>query len=88
MNESHRNALEAILSLLNDIITHQHLNKMTVHNIATIMAPNLFPNLVQKKVAKAAQHKEMELMLDRAKDSFILTKMLITYQLVLFHVII
>jgi len=88
MSDDHRNTLEAILSLLNDIITHEHLNKMTVHNIATIIAPNLFPNLVDKKLAKTNQHHQMTFILDRAQHSFVLTKMLITYQLVLFHVII
>ncbi len=88
LSDAHRNSLEAILILLKDIVMHENLNKMSVHNIATIMAPNLFPNLVQKKVTKGGEQKEMALILERAKDSFLLTKMLINNQSVIFHVII
>lgn len=87
MSDSHRNTLEAILYLFNDIINHEHLNKMSVHNMATIMAPNLFPILTDKKRTKQLEAiKEMESVMGRAKDSFYVTRMLILNSLVLFHV--
>ncbi|CAG2111722.1 unnamed protein product [Medioppia subpectinata] len=87
INDSHRNTLEAILYLFNDIANHEQLNKMTVNNIATIMAPNLFPDLALKKRSKQMEGmKEMESIMERAKDSFYITKTLIFNHLVLFHV--
>ena len=87
MSDSHRNTLESILYLFNDITNHEHLNKMTVHNMATIMAPNLFPILTEKKRPKQSEAiKEMESVMGRARDSLYVTKMLIFNHLVLFHV--
>ncbi|CAG2180054.1 unnamed protein product, partial [Oppiella nova] len=75
--------LEAFILVPN----HENLNKMTVHNIATIMAPNLFPVLAQKKRTKQMEGlKEMETIMERAKDSFYITKTLVYNHLVLFHV--
>lgn len=38
-----RNTLRAFLQFLKSVIDLQALNKMSQHNVATIMAPSLFP---------------------------------------------
>ena len=88
LNEAHRNSLEEFISLVKDIVANEDKNKMTIHNIATVIAPNLFPNLksVKKKTSKAQEQREMLLMLDRAQHSIIVTKMLICNLQVLFQV--
>lgn len=88
LNEAHRNSLEEFIALLKDIVANEDKNKMTIHNIATVIAPNLFPNLksVKKKMSKGQEQKEMSLMLDRAQHSIIVTKMFIYNLQVLFQV--
>jgi len=39
----HRCTLEALLNFLKLIIENQALNKMSIHNVAMIVAPSLFP---------------------------------------------
>lgn len=38
-----RNTFRALLSFLNKVIDLQAANKMSKHNVATIMAPSIFP---------------------------------------------
>ena len=88
LSEAHRNSLEEFISLVKDIVANEDKNKMTIHNIATVIAPNLFPNLkcFKKKTSKAQEQREMLLMLDRAQHSIIVTKMFICNLQVLFQV--
>lgn len=41
--DENRNTLRAILNFLKNIISLQSLNKMSLQNVATIIAPSLFP---------------------------------------------
>lgn len=38
-----RNTLRAFLTFLKNVVDMQSVNKMSQHNVATIMAPSLFP---------------------------------------------
>lgn len=59
-----RNTLRSLLSFFNIIINLKDINKMNVHNVATIMAPSMFPpryihpsdnNSIAEQVRMAAQ---------------------------------
>ncbi|XP_039495438.1 rho GTPase-activating protein conundrum isoform X3 [Drosophila santomea] len=59
-----RNTLRSLLSFFNYIINLKDINKMNVHNVATIIAPSLFPpryihptdkNSISEQVTMAAQ---------------------------------
>ncbi|TMW44502.1 hypothetical protein DOY81_010418 [Sarcophaga bullata] len=59
-----RNTLRSLLRFLNHVIEQKHLNKMNLHNVATIIAPSFFPprfvhpidkNSIEDQVKMAAQ---------------------------------
>lgn len=46
---AHRETLRALLDLCARVIEHEDVNKMSLFNVATIMAPNLFPPKASSK---------------------------------------
>ncbi|XP_077411172.1 rho GTPase-activating protein 28 [Vanacampus margaritifer] len=40
--EAHRETLRALLAFLRQVVSHQELNRMSLWNVSTVMAPNLF----------------------------------------------
>lgn len=78
LNPIHRCTLKEILNLLKDVSKNKELNKMSLSNIALIIAPTLFscPITNEKKDKQIA----------RTKNSCEVTKLIINYCEILFNV--
>ncbi|KAK8743204.1 hypothetical protein OTU49_017398 [Cherax quadricarinatus] len=58
----HRDTLHALLELCARVVTHEAENKMSLYNVAMIMAPNLFlPNHQRSKLNLRSEDKEQQL---------------------------
>ena len=68
-----------LLSFLKRVVDHE-ANKMTVNNVAMIMAPNLF------LVSSGKKSKDKEVQLHMAAGTVTIVKMLIKYQHILWTV--
>lgn len=59
---SHRDTLHAVLELCARVVAFEDENKMTLYNIAMIMAPNLFlPSNQRSKLNLRSEDKEQQL---------------------------
>ncbi|XP_055375522.1 rho GTPase-activating protein conundrum [Condylostylus longicornis] len=82
-----RNTLRSILKFLNYVIERQDANKMTKHNVATIIAPSLFPpryihpidkNNIEEQVKVAAECCHMaSILITQSDNLFMVPKKLI-----------
>ncbi|XP_006881586.1 PREDICTED: rho GTPase-activating protein 40 [Elephantulus edwardii] len=72
--EPNRNTLKALLEFLREVVAREQSNKMTLWNVSTVMAPNLF--LHQGRPPKLAKGKEKQL----AEGAAEVVQMMVHYQ--------
>ncbi|XP_014702678.2 rho GTPase-activating protein 40 isoform X1 [Equus asinus] len=72
--EPNRNALKALLEFLRKVVAREQSNKMTLWNVSTVMAPNLF--LHRGRPPKLAKSKEKQL----AEGAAEVVRMMVHYQ--------
>ncbi|XP_006834737.1 PREDICTED: rho GTPase-activating protein 18-like [Chrysochloris asiatica] len=70
--EANRDTLKALLEFLQRVIDNKEKNKMTVMNIAMIMAPNLF--MCHALDVKSSEHREFEMAAGTANTMLLLIK--------------
>lgn len=80
--EAHRNVLKALLIFLSKVAENEKYNRMSLQNIAMIMAPNLF---LPKNMSRDAK-KDLATEMIFAETTGQLTKLMIKYQDILFTV--
>ncbi|KAL4218017.1 Rho GTPase activating protein 18 [Mactra antiquata] len=78
----HRNTLRVLLELLELIIEHSNTNKMSLNNVAMIMAPNLF--MAPKVTSKSKVSWELEMKLAATTSNIM--RMMIHYRHILWTV--
>jgi hypothetical protein len=96
-----RAVLKLVLKLLNDIGANASANRMTIQNVATVMAPTMFPaqspvHCVDVRSSKSKSRKNGEnaklasqfnsAQIERTMNSCTVTKMLIHHHRLLFNV--
>ncbi|ELW69643.1 Rho GTPase-activating protein 40 [Tupaia chinensis] len=72
--EPNRNALKALLEFLRKVVAREQHNKMTLWNVSTVMAPNLF--LHQGRLPRLLKGKEKQL----AEGAAEVVQMMVQYQ--------
>nr|XP_045595993.1 rho GTPase-activating protein 18-like [Procambarus clarkii]XP_045595994.1 rho GTPase-activating protein 18-like [Procambarus clarkii]XP_045595995.1 rho GTPase-activating protein 18-like [Procambarus clarkii] len=85
----HRDTLHAVLDLCARVVTYEADNKMSLYNVAMIMAPNLFlPNHQRSKLNLRSEDKEQQLNheMTYASVTTTLTQAMIKYREVLWTV--
>ncbi|BFZ11140.1 hypothetical protein BsWGS_14179 [Bradybaena similaris] len=80
--KEHRDTLKVLLRFLHNIISHSDHNKMSLSNVAMIMAPNLFMAPPRSNKDKP----DLEFELKKAAATSTIVKMLIHYQDVLWTI--
>lgn len=79
-----RHTVRQVLRLLANIIARNECNKMNLSNVATVIAPNLFPNILSLDSKQPNDLKSNQDQIVRALDSCKVTQLLINYQDILF----
>ncbi|KAH3709008.1 hypothetical protein DPMN_068468 [Dreissena polymorpha] len=69
----HRDTLGALLDLLLEIISHSNTNKMSLNNVAMIMAPNLFlaPKIGNANIGKNKDALDLEIKMARGTSNIV-----------------
>lgn len=83
----HRDVLECILTFLEKIISYEHINSMNLHNVAMIVAPNLFLPKAKKGLSHGSDDRmNIEGEVQFARLTCQVTKLLIKYFRILWTV--